>query len=181
MYNIIIIRNWLFNNVNIFLLFYRLFFDGTINNNYYCTFSFKNYDKIIIIALSSLIFVTGIILLIKIKLYETSDADTEKILNDLFCKTIFRFLVSLIFCGILFIEEYEIGKNIYWFVLTKNCIESLQGTFLFFFFFKEEKVVKILFKFENISFTNSNNNNNNNTITHADSYFVDYDDDLADM
>lgn len=61
----------------------------------------------------------------------------------------------------LFIEEFEIGKNIYWLIMTKTCIESLQGTFLFFVFFKEEKVIKILFKFENINFTDDNNNYEN--------------------
>ena len=190
MYFFIIIWNWVFNNVNIYLFFYRLFINGTVNNNsYYCTFYFKNYDKIIIIALSVLIVLTEIILLIKIKLHEANDEAAERILSDLFCKNIFRFFFSLVFCANLFIEEYEIGKNIYWFVMIKNCIGSLQGTILFFVFFKEEKVIKILFKFENINLPNNNNNNannnnninNNNNNNNRDSYFVDYDDDLEDL
>ncbi len=73
--------------------------------------------------------------------------------------------------------------------MIKNCIGSLQGTILFFVFFKEEKVIKILFKFENINLPNNNNNNannnnninNNNNNNNRDSYFVDYDDDLEDF
>lgn len=161
MYNIIIIGNWLFNNVNI-SLFFRLFHYGIVNpNSFYCTFSFNRLDKIIILILTVLIILTGIILLIKIRLYQSNVGDGVNIPNDLFCKTIFRLLFSLIFCGMLFIEEFEIGKNIYWLIMTKTCIESLQGTFLFFVFFKEEKVIKILFKFENINFTDDNNNYEN--------------------
>lgn len=84
MYNIIIIGNWLFNNVNI-SLFFRLFHYGIVNpNSFYCTFSFNRLDKIIILILTVLIILTGIILLIKIRLYQSNVGDGVNIPNDLF-------------------------------------------------------------------------------------------------
>ena len=68
-------------------------------------------------------------------------------------------------------EIYKIGNTIYWVIIGKNCLHSLEGVILFFVFFNEDKVTRILFKFEQINVDGEEENPN---------FFPDYGNDVRD-